>query len=227
MRSQRVNTILPTHRPPPLLQSTSMPLRPRPPGLRQSSIDDELAEAASSLSVRPTTVGPTTVYHCNDFSFALPKKLHSGLYSSSAGDMMPSTSVNIPRPGRLSFGDGRNAIGVPGFPDFPDVWFGEVGGQSRKSKKKPNRKHDRHKASGHSKRQQRRIQRKAVNMTYGGVASQERKLRLKEQIRRRYKDAKEQRQDRRKAAVKNLQTKRQRKREMASICSGISSLKCA
>ena len=224
MRSQRVNTILPTHRPPPLLQSTSMPLRPRPPGLRQSSIDDELAEAASSLSVGPTTVGPTTVYHCNDFSFALPKKLHSGLYSSSAGDMMPSTSVNIPRPGRLSFGDGRNAIGVPGFPDFPDVWFGEVGGQSRKSKKKPNRKHDRHKASGHSKRQQRRIQRKSVNMTYGGVA---RKLRLKEQIRRRYKDAKEQRQDRRKAAVKNLQTKRQRKREMASICSGISSLKCA
>merc|ERR1711957_122900 len=97
--------------------------------------------------------------------------------------------------------------GVPGFPEFPELWQGasSVAGSSRKSKSwKIN--------TARAKRQQRRVQKAAV----AGTAVRNR---MGKDVKQRAKDA---RQDRRKEKIVKLKQQRERKREVGSMCRGMS-----
>ena len=238
------------------------PLNPSPvpaaePSLSSStagSIDEELARAATaSLSMGPATVdGPW-------YNFALPKKLHMGLYSSTLGDATMSANS----------GNDNGSGGVPGFPDFPDFWLGESSakegnGNSKKSTKQAHttkKQAPRRRASpsadaaiddelckkvsslfahakargkdrtiSNSKRRQRRIVRKAVNVPYGssshtctGTKANPCGLGAGKELKRRLRD---QRRLKRIEMVVKLQEKRRRKREMGDICRSMASISC-
>ena len=241
------------------LESSSSSSSPTSPS-SSTGIDEELARAATaSLSMGPATVdGPW-------YNFALPKKLHMGLYSNTLGDASmaaPSENDN----------NGKNACGsgVPGFPDFPDFWV--AGEPSAKAKdgndnvKNANQAHTtknkqaqrkgtppsadaaiddelckkvsslfaqakargKDRAISNSKRRQRRIVRKAVNVPYGassrtGTKANPCGLGAGKELKRRLRD---QRRLKRIEMVVKLQEKRRRKREMGDICRSMASISC-
>ena len=191
------------------------------------------------------------------YNFALPKKLHMGLYSSTLGDATMSANS----------GNDNGSGGVPGFPDFPDFWLGESSakegnGNSKKSTKQahttkkqaPRRRtspsadaaiddelckkvsslfahakaRGKDRTISNSKRRQRRIARKAVNIPYGssshtGTNTNPCGLGAGKELKRRLRD---QRRLKRIEMVIKLQEKRRRKREMGDICRSMASISC-
>ena len=222
-----------------------------PPPANTSSIDEELARAATtSLSMGPATVdGPW-------YGFALPRKLHMGLYSNTLGDASMSA-------GERSTGDGSG--GVPGFPDFPDFWVATTSAKegnanvkkkahTTKKKQAPRRRtkpsaddtiddelckkvsslfahakvRGKNQTISNSKRRQRRIVRKAVNIPYGssshtGTNANPCGLGAGKELKRRLRD---QRRLKRIEMVVKLQEKRRMKREMGDICRSMASISC-
>ena len=202
-------------------------------------------------------MGPATV-DGPWYNFALPKKLHMGLYTNTLGDASMSAFSG------MVAADGSGG-GVPGFPDFPDFWLGqpsakEANGNNKKKEQARNTKHAQRrrasptadatvddelckkvsslfaqaKAKGKdrtisiSKRRQRRIVRKAVNIPYGSSSRTGAKpnpcgLGAGKELKRRLRD---QRRLKRIEMVVKLQEKRRRKREMGDICRSMAAIKC-
>uniref|UniRef100_A0A7S0AFB2 Uncharacterized protein n=1 Tax=Minutocellus polymorphus TaxID=265543 RepID=A0A7S0AFB2_9STRA len=237
------------------------PLNPPPaPQLPppSASVDEELARAATaSLSM-----GPATVVEAPWYNFALPKKLHRGLYTTALGDAPMSAPANTSGGGSC----GNNTSGVPGFPDFPDFWVGESSGEQKKHSKNTQQQQQkqaqkrrvlasssappsdaaidadlaqrvstlfaqaktrgRDRTVSKSKRQQRRMARKAVNIPYGSSTSRNGNpggIGAGKELKRRLRD---QRRLKRIEMVVKLQEKRRRKREMGDMCRGMASIKC-
>lgn len=190
-------------------------------------------------------------------NFALPKKLHMGLYSNTLGDATMSAGEK---------NTGGDSGGVPGFPDFPDFWVGESSAkdgsannkkkeQARVTKKQAPRRRaspsadaaiddelckkvsslfahakarGKDRTISSSKRRQRRIVRKAVNVPYGssshtGTKANPCGMGAGKELKRRLRD---QRRLKRIEMVVKLQEKRRRKREMGDICRSMASVSC-
>ena len=191
------------------------------------------------------------------YNFALPKKLHMGLYSNTLGDATMSANS----------GNDNGSGGVPGFPDFPDFWVGQSSAKDGSANNNKNSKQahttkkqaPRRRASpsadaaiddelckkvsslfahakargkdrtiSNSKRRQRRIVRKAVNVPYGssshtGTKANPCGLGAGKELKRRLRD---QRRLKRIEMVVKLQEKRRRKREMGDICRSMASISC-
>ncbi|KAL3786005.1 hypothetical protein ACHAWO_012203 [Cyclotella atomus] len=153
------------------------------------SLDDELAEATSNL-----TVGPSPITKL-DTSFVMPPqhKLHPNLYNNSMRDIamdVKTTSLNT-----------NTSNGVPGFPDFPDMWTGESSSKFKQHKSPcctPKRK---------------KVVRKAVNTPFGSTTvsriSISKTIKLKKRAERKL---------HRLEKCIRLNEKRRRKKDMGDLC---------
>ena len=198
------------------------------------SVDDELARATSTS----LTMGPAVIDSPCWYSFALPKKLHPGLYTSTLRDA-PMPSAGSGSEGSMyKFGNSgkKQGGGVPGFPDFPDFWQGETSAEhNTKNTALKQRQEDRDptvlkaaprvpaKTTARIKRHQKRMVRKAVNPTYVSTYKKTGGIGAGRELKRRLRD---QRRVRRIEMVVKLQERRRRKREMGEICRGMASIKC-
>lgn len=160
----------------------------------------------------------------------MPRQLHPSLYNNSLNDVpmtpmsTPNRSINI-----------SSCQGVPGFPDFPDVWQGETSEKRQTINDGMDKKHSKKWKinNARTKRQERRV-RKAVNL-FGTGKEIKKRLRDERRIRRKDKVVQlQQRRERKKGmgdicrglAVVHLQKRREKKRAMGDICRGLASIKC-
>ena len=159
------------------------------------SLDEELAQATSCL-----TVGPSPITKISETSFVMPPsgKLHPNLYNNSMRDI----SMNA-----KSSPDAQKTTseGVPGFPDFPDIWMGES--SHKRNKKSPYKK----------QKSKHRIVRKAVNAPFGSTSRRSLTKELKLRARA------ERKLHRLEKCIK-LKDRRRRKRDMGDLCKGIAGM---
>ena len=198
------------------------------------SVDDDLTQATSqSLSMGSSIVATLDT---SSLSEVLPQKLHPALYNNFLSDApmgqlnISNNSSNTTSGSEQKSSDICNKFsascsvggGVPGFPAFPHFWQGES------SAGRPNNTNNFDKRrygqkwkinNAKTKRQQRQISRKAVNVhgttTKRVGTGKEIKKRLRVDRRRR-----------RMEQIVKLQERRRRKRDMGDICKGVASIKC-
>lgn len=165
----------------------------------KSSVDEELAQVTSNLSV-----GPSPITKLNEASFVMPPlhKLHPNLYNNSMNDI----TMNVKK---CSISTQHSSEGVPGFPDFPDIWTGQSSAQQRRHKKLSPFKKPRHKKC---------IARKAVNTQYRkeqAVSSMIKALKVR---------AREERKLHRLEKCIKLKNKREKRRDMSDLCRRVSGM---
>mmetsp|Transcript_29581 Transcript_29581/g.65161 ORF Transcript_29581/g.65161 Transcript_29581/m.65161 type:complete len:213 (-) Transcript_29581:75-713(-) len=192
-----------------------------------TSVDDALAQATS----KSLTMGPSTVDR-PWYAFALPKKLHPGLYTSTLGDAPMTTTGSSSAENRKKYGNGdKSTGGVPGFPEFPDFWQGESSAERKNNKGRQDsdaslstaERRGTAKTTARIRRRQKRMVRKAVNPTHGSATRTPGGMGAGRELKRRLRD---QRRLRRIEMVVKLQEKRRRKNEMREVCRGMASIKC-
>jgi hypothetical protein len=178
-----------------LLTRTSMPSS----NPKMSQVDEELARVATASF----WIGSKDVISYDETASTIPpfKTRHQGLYSCSSGDCAIVVSEK------------EKEIGVPGFPDFPAFWIGEEGGAHTRQKLTKAITKGRTKRA---ERKNRRMIRKAVNITPHKGNSTFNFIVAK----------REQRMERRREMMKRIETKRKRQKNMADISRGLASLKC-
>eukprot|EP00956_Cyclotella_meneghiniana_P043406 scaffold268942_cov89-Cyclotella_meneghiniana.AAC.1 len=129
-------------------------------------------------------------------------KLHPNLYNNSINDI----TMDIKK---CSIGTQQSSKGVPGFPDFPDIWTGQSSAPQRQRKRSSPFKTPRHKKC---------ITRKAVNTQYRSeqaVSSMTRALKVR---------AREERKLHRLEKCIKLKNRREQKRDMSNLCRGVSGM---
>lgn len=163
---------------------------------KQTSLDEELAHVTSNLSVGPSPITKLST------SFIMPPqhKRHPNLYNNTMGDICMGDKASNTNVGAQKDAQTKNT-GVPGFPDFPDVWMGSV--SSKPKHKSPCRKPKRNK----------RLVRKAVNTPFGSTSvsavSISKTMKMKARAERKL--------HRLEKCIK-MKEKRRRKKDMGDLC---------
>jgi hypothetical protein len=181
---------------------------------RLSSLDEQLALAASNLTVGPSLI---TKLDLVSTSFVMPPlhKLHHNLYNNSMRDLSMDFSRNE--------GNTTSAEGVPGFPDFPSFW---TGGPSQRQ----SYKHDKHKKQGTSSKKspkRKSLMRKAVNIPYGSIPSASSSISqpsIAATTKAMKRKARADRKFLRLEKCLKLKEKRNRKKNMGELCRGIATM---
>ena len=215
-----------------------------------ASIDEELARATShGLSMgavilndlqRTSCVLPSKRHHAlynnnpllvGDISMAMSRHCTIGDNNSSNSNHNHTKNIGLHYQHQHSSNSGG---GVPCFPDFPEVWQGESSStKEQKNRNKSNtdqrmsnanKKHNgpnwKKSTAAKSKRQQRRLIRKAVNVV--GTTTKAFGM-VGKDVKKRQRD---ERRLRRIEKVVKLQQRRRRKRDMGDICRGLASIRC-
>ena len=204
-------------------------------------MDDE--ELANCITFSLRLGEPNEITKSDDKAYQLPKKsmIHKGLYSSSLSDVyMDCNDIGNSQNNKYEKKRKENLRldnkGVPGFPDFPDIWIGKTSFGNVRTKSNNNHKKNYNnkqtnmkqivvatKAKSGKGRGYHRFKRTAVNK-HGTLQSTVNKVKQSNRMMKR--ELKMRKKINKMAAVAKLETKRKNKIGMIDISKRLARLKC-
>jgi hypothetical protein len=206
----------------------------------EGAVDDDEIDSLARLTSQGLSMGPSNVTNLEDTCVMIQSKLlHPGLYECSLRDIFmekaaarssscAAAAAAAKTPPALHSYRNRNGVvrekGVPGFPEFPDLWIGDVTSAFRHVNVRGGFEQSTTKHLKSSRRGQKyqQLQRKAVNV-YGIKSALSAMAIGSKAIKKAKRDERKCRRIEKNAQLKE---RRRRKIDMGEICRGMGLIKC-